>query len=201
MRTARLVMSLVGVVLAASIARADAPQPANAAPLPLDTVTLAVDKKESSLVYHLIHKLHRVDGKSKAVDGRARITGGSAQVMIRVPVESFDSENTNRDQHMKEAVEAEKYPNVELRAIVEGFAMPTTFPTTIDKTVKAQVVFHGITQTLDVPIKIVVEAANRVRATASFSLSLDSFKVERPSLMFVKVNDKLDMDATLVFTK
>lgn len=202
MRTTRLVMSLVGVVMAASLVHADAPQPANAAPVPLDAVTLTVDKKESSLVYHLIHKLHRVDGKSKAVDGRARLVpGGSAQVMIRVPVESFDSENTNRDQHMKEAVEAEKYPNVELRALVEGFAMPTTFPTTIDKTVKAQVVFHGVTQTLDVPIKIVVEAANRVRATASFSLSLDSFKVERPSLMFVKVNDKLDMDAVLVFTK
>ena len=34
-----------------------------------------------------------------------------------------------------------------------------------------------------------------------FGLSLDAFKVERPSLMFVKVEDELKLDANLVFTK
>lgn len=203
----RALASILSLVVSAAIAHAQSATPTNAAPTPpptnapADAVNLAIDKGESSLVYHLIHKLHRVDGKSKSVEGRARLQGGNAQVMIRVPVESFDSENTNRDQHMKEAVDADKYPLVELRAVIEGFSMPTTFPTTVEKTVKAQLVFHGETKTLDTPVKIVVESATRVRATASFAISLDAYKVKRPELMFVKVNDELKMDATLVFNK
>ena len=190
--------------LLGSLAQADAPQSLNIAPTHIvepDATTLAIDKKESALTYHLVHKLHRVDGKSKAVDGRARITASSAQVMIRIPIESFDSENTNRDAHMKETVEAEKFPLVELRTIVEGFVMPSTFPTTLDKTCKAQLVFHGVTQALDIVVKMVVESPTRIRATASFALSLDAFKIERPQLMFVKVNDELKLDAQLVFAK
>ncbi len=199
MRTSIFAASLLGLVLTATLAGANAaPPPLNAAPPP---VTLAIDKRESTLTYHLLHKLHRVDGTSKLVDGRARLVDSGAQVMIRVPIESFDSANTNRDAHMKEAVEAEKYPHVELRALVPGFALPTTFPTTLDKTVKAQLIFHGVTQTIDVPIKIVVESATKIRATASFGISLEAFKVERPSLMFVKVNDELKLDAVLVFAR
>lgn len=178
--------------------------PLNAAPLPtqaVETPTLAIDKKESSLTYHAIHKLHTVHARSTAVDGRARLLPNGAQVMIRVPSDSFDSQNTNRDAHIKESIEAEKFPLIELRALVDGFVLPTTFPTTIDKTVKAQLIFHGVTKTLDLPVKIVVESATKIRATASFAVSLEAFKVERPQLMFVKVNDQVKIDAVLVFGK
>src|SRR5262249_34771231 len=60
-----------------------------------------VDTAESSVVYHLVHKLHKFDGTSKKLDGKAVIlSDGRAQVMLRVPVESFDSGNVNRDAHM-----------------------------------------------------------------------------------------------------
>ena len=45
------------------------------------------------------------------------------------------------------------------------------------------------------------ESANRIRASASFAISLDSYKVERPSLMFVKVDDQLKIDAKTLFTR
>src|SRR4051812_38009232 len=78
---------------------------------------LGVDRGKSSITYHLVHKLHKFDGISKQVDGKARLLGdGRAQVMVRAAVESFDSGNSNRDEHMKETVEAARFPTVELKA-------------------------------------------------------------------------------------
>ena len=98
--------------------------------------------------------MHKVDGTSHKVEGKARLLpDGKAQVMVRAPAESFDSGNVNRDAHMKEAVEAAKYPWVELKALGEGVTAPATFPTTQKKTFKAQLTFHGIQQVFDLPVE------------------------------------------------
>jgi polyisoprenoid-binding protein YceI len=178
------------VLLVAAAARAQ--QPAD----------LAVDTKSSTLTYHLVHKMHKVDGVSHKVEGKARIApDGKAQVMIRVPSESFDSGNVNRDAHMKEAVEAAKYPFVEVKAMADGVTPPATFPTTQQKTFKAQLAFHGVQQLFDLPVELTWQSAQKVEAKATFNISLDGYKVERPSLMFVKVDDALKIDAKLTFAR
>jgi polyisoprenoid-binding protein YceI len=161
-----------------------------------------VDTSQSSLTYHLVHKMHKVDGVSHKVEGKARLLAdGKAQVSLRVPAESFDSGNVNRDAHMKEAIDAARFALVELKALGEGLTPPSVFPSTQRKTFKAQISLHGIQQMLDIPVDIKWESANKARATSSFAISLDAFKVERPSLMFVKVDDELKLDANVLFTK
>ena len=179
------------VVAAAATARAQAP-----------TADLNVVPAESSITYHLVHKMHKVDGTSHKVEGKARLMpDGKAQVSVRVPAQSFDSGNVNRDAHMKEAVEAAKYPTVELKALGEGVTAPSTFPTTQKKTFKAQLTFHGVQQVFDIPVDITWDSPTKVHASTTFAISLDNFKVERPSLMFVKVDDELKIDAKLTFAK
>ena len=120
--------------------------------------------------------------------------------MVRVPVESFDSENSNRDAHMKEVVEAARFGFVDLKATGE-LPPPASFPSTVTRVFKGQIEFHGIQQVMDLPVKVTFESATRVVAEASFKISLDAFKVERPSLMFVKVDDEMKLSASLVFTR
>jgi polyisoprenoid-binding protein YceI len=161
---------------------------------------LTLDTGSSTVTYTLVHKLHKVNGVSKKAEGKANLApDGKAQVVVRVPVDSFDSENVNRDSHMKEAVEAAKFPNVELKALGDGLTPPANFPATAKKMFKVQLLFHGIKQQFEVPVDLTWEAANRVRASANFKISLDGYKVERPSLMFVKVDDDLVIDAKLLF--
>lgn len=161
-----------------------------------------VDAKQSSLTYHLVHKLHKFDGVSRAVEGKARLAaGGQAQVMVRVPVESFDSGNTNRDEHMKETVEAARFPTVELKALAEGVTVPSTFPSRVEKKFKAQITFHGVQQMFEIPVALEFVSANEVRAAASFVLSVESFKIDRPSLMFVKIEDDMHLDVKLTFKR
>ena len=179
------------LVAAAAVARAQAP-----------AEELSVVPASSSITYHLVHKMHKVDGVSHKVDGKARLMpDGKAQVLVRAASESFDSGNVNRDAHMKEAVEAAKYPFIELKALGDGVKPPATFPTTEKKTFKAQLTFHGIQNVFDLPVEITWESATKVHAKTTFAISLDGYKVERPSLMFVKVDDELKLDAKLVFTR
>ena len=56
-------------------------------------------------------------------------------------------------------------------------------------------------QLFDVPVEVTWESAQKARAKATLAISLDTYKVERPSLMFVKVDDELKIDAKLTFTR
>lgn len=162
-------------------------------------VVLSADPTASSIGYHMVHKLHKFDALSKKVEGKVKILPtGAAQIAIRAPVESFDSSNSNRDAHMKEVTEAARYPHVELKGLCDSCALPATFPATVDKTIKAEISFHGIKKSLDVPVKLTYESASRVHAVAHLSLSLDEFKIERPSLLFAKVDDELKLDVDIV---
>lgn len=186
----RLLALTIAPLLIAATARADAP-PAG----------LTVDTSHSVMIYHLIHKLHKFDGVSKQVSGKARLLpGGKVQVVITVPVASFDSQNVNRDAHMKETVEAARFPNVELKGVGD-LPLPASFPATVDKIFKGQISFHGVQSQLDVPVKVIFDSPDKVRAEASLSLSLDAFKIERPSLLFVKVDDAMKVDVVIAFTK
>jgi polyisoprenoid-binding protein YceI len=161
-----------------------------------DDAKYAIDDKGSEVTYHLVHKLHKVDGVTKKVEGRAVILGdGKVQVEVHVPVASFDSGNVNRDAHMKEVTEAGKYPTLEIKAIGEGIKPGES------KTVpaKAQIEFHGIKHTADIKVEISFDKDGNAKAVTHFPISLDAYKVERPSLMFVKVDDDVNIDAKLSF--
>jgi polyisoprenoid-binding protein YceI len=162
--------------------------------------TLSVDTGASALTFYMVHKLHKFDGSSKQLSGKAKILdNGTAQVLVSAPSQSFDSKNANRDEHLKETIEAARFPTVELKALCEGVTLPATFPSTVDKKCKGQITFHGVTNATEVPVSLTFESATRIKANAKFSLSLDAFKIERPSLMFVKVDDDMKLDATVVF--
>ena len=83
-----------------------------AATLPGGT-TLAIDPAASVLRYHVHHKLHTVRGKSSDIEGKVVVQeDGRVISMVRVPVASFRSGDGNRDAHMLETLEVNKYPYV-----------------------------------------------------------------------------------------
>lgn len=182
-----------------STVRAQAPAPA---PAPAGDIIFNVVAADSQVDYHVVHPLHKVNGKSKKIQGTAKIfANGKAQVSVTAEADSFDSGNANRDAHVKEVIEAGKFGRVGIKALGEGITIPDTFPTTVEKTFKVQVTLRAANQTVDLPVKLTFESATRVRAQATLQLSLDAFGVERPSLMFKKVDDALKIEANVVFGK
>jgi len=156
-----------------------------------------VHSEKSRLVYHVVHKLHRIEGVSKGVEGKARVLpDGTAQVQVQTKVAEFDSGNENRDAHVKEAVEAVRYPVVVFKGVASGVQLPEKGQK-LNLTLKGELTFHGVTRPIEVPLTLERVDEQRLTADSTFSISLTEFKVERPELLLVKVDDKLDLVMSL----
>jgi len=176
---------LASTLAAATVAMLTLAQaPASAAP-----TILSVDPGKSTLTYAIVHKLHKVDGSSKQVEGKAALTGeGKVQVMVRAPASSFQSGDSSRDEHMAEVLEASKYSHVTFKGVGQ-LTPPATFPATTEVQLQGQLDFHGRKRAESVLVKVEWASATEARATGSFNVSLDAYEVERPSLLFMKIDD------------
>ncbi len=77
-----------------------------------------------------MHKLHAFSGTSHALEGKAALGPENAgRVQARAKVASFDSGNSNRDEHMREVTHAAAHPTVELKG---SFVNPLTLPATVE---------------------------------------------------------------------
>jgi len=155
-----------------------------------------VDAAGSRVEYTIVHKLHRVEGKSSDIEGRALVKGnGTVQAMVRVPVASFRSGDGNRDEHMLEAVEAGKYPFVVFKGVANlgpERALPAG-----PLEMQGEVELHGVKRPIVVPLSLALQPDGSIRGRGSFEVSLDAHGVERPSLLFVKIEDHCHIDFEL----
>jgi polyisoprenoid-binding protein YceI len=156
-----------------------------------------LDVREGTLTYKVVHRLHEVQGKTKQVEGRALVQeDGSAKVQVRAKVASFDSGNSNRDAHMREATHEAAHPYATLKGTLSGLTLPLAAP--LQTTLHAIVELNGEKQSVEVPVKL-EPAPGGVHATFSFPISLDALKVERPELLLVQVDDRVMIGGDLKF--
>ncbi len=156
-----------------------------------------LELRSGAVTYTLVHKLHEVKGTSQKLEGRALVSkDGATKVQVRVPVASFDSGNSNRDAHMREAAHELQHPYVSIKGTLEGITLPLAAP--LEKTLQATVMLNGERGTQAIPVKLEPQDG-KLHATFSFVLSLDAFKIERPELLFVKVDDALKIDGDVLF--
>ena len=144
--------------------------------------------------YQLIHKFHKFIGRSKAMAVRGAIDASGLKAMARAQVGSFDSDNANRDEHMMETVEGEKHPWATVKAALPGFRLPTSGTSTI--TMQAAVDLHGVSVSHPITVKLETKDGVHFKASFTFDESLTAHKIERPSLMFVKVDDLIEIQGT-----
>jgi hypothetical protein len=131
------------------------------------------------------------------VEGRALAQpDGTVKVQVRAKVATFDSGNSNRDAHMREATHEAEHPYAEVKGTLAGVTLPLAAPA--ETTLHAVVELNGEKQAQDIPIKL-QPVGTGVRATFTFPISLDALKVERPQLLLVKVDDRATISGDLRF--
>ena len=142
--------------------------------------------EESTVGYHLDHPLHHVDATSKSVT--FQLAGDPVQKQIKTinaqaDVTTFDSGNSNRDSHAMEVIDAITYPDV-------NFKSNTVTQNGDSVTVTGKLTFHG--ETRDVVVKGIAKwSENRLELHGGFDISLTAFKIDRPSLLMIPVDDTL----------
>ena len=179
-------MTLVATALSLALAAAGA-QPR----------ALSVDPGASVVRYHVNHKMHAVDGRSTAIEGKALVdAGGNVRTMIRVPVAGFDSGDANRDSNMRETLDAGQHPYVVFKGVT-ALAVPAAPGKPISATMKGELDFHGVRKPVEVPVTVEFAADGSATVRGGMTISLDAYQVERPSLLFVKMDDDCLIDLEL----
>jgi len=150
-----------------------------------------------TLTYRVVHKLHEVEGATHSVEGRALLQqDGSAKVQVRAKVASFDSGNANRDVHMREVTHEPIHSYASVKGTLQGLRLPLAAP--VELAMSATIELNGERQRASIPISFSQDGP-RIRATFSFPISLDFFRVERPELLFIKVEDRVQVTGDLSF--
>jgi len=179
-------LPLVAAMLIAAAARSE-----EAGPL-----LLTLDNGE--ITYTVVHKLHQVTGTSRKLEGLARLQpGGPTLVQVRAPVATFDSGNSNRDAHMREATHEPLHPVAEVKGTLPPLTLPLAAPQ--DVTMDARVELNGIQQKQAIPVHLEPAGPRAVRAKFSFPISLDAFQVERPELLLIKIDDRAVIAGDVLF--
>jgi hypothetical protein len=160
--------------------------------------TWNLDAGRSKVSYHLVHKLHEFTGVDDGhLQGKAQVRDdGTALVEIVGQAKDFSSGNGNRDEHMMETVEAEKYPGVTVKA-----KMPLSAQSgSVDGTAKVQMNLHGQNQTVEVPLHVTF-SGNSAHVTGEYDASVEGFGIKRPTLLFVPINDAMKITVDVWFNR
>ena len=146
--------------------------------------------------FTMVHKFHQVEGVSEQVTVRMLYDGKSLKVMAQAPVASFKTGNSSRDAHMLEVVNAVLFPTVSLRALAPELTPPEVGQSA-SLQLQGEVELHGIRTR--VPLKVLCRRlqADQVSIEVTFSDSLTAHQIERPQLLFVPVDDALQLQAQI----
>ncbi len=158
------------------------------------SATYVVDPGASAVKFHLHHKMHAVDGRSSPIEGKAVLgDDGRVMTMVRIPAASFDTADANRDSHMRETLETAKFPYVVFKGIT-SLTVPVAHGKPLDTRLEGELEFHGVKRALSVPAQISLAADGSATVRARFPVNLEAHGIERPSLLFVKVDENVELD-------
>jgi len=153
-----------------------------------------VDPARSALRYHLAHRLHRVEGVSSRIQGKAVVQpDGKVLGVVVVPIASFRSGDEDRDSRTFELLGAAASFKGESR-----LELPAG-PASIQLAMGGELTLHEVRRPLEVPLVLDVAADGTARVRGSFDVSLDSHAVQRPAFLFVKVEDTCRIELDLTF--
>jgi hypothetical protein len=150
----------------------------------------------STLTYHVSHPLHHVEGTSHAARGKGVCRAGMCDFLIAVPVQSFDSGDSNRDLHMLQVTRGGRFPMVVVRTRVPE---PLTESDTIYADLDVQfagdtahyrrVPFHEATQ------------GNETRIAGTIPATLSDFHIPPPSLFTIAVKNEIPVSVEMTWRK
>ncbi len=145
---------------------------------------------QSTLTWHVVHPMHEVAGTSHAAKGKGNCSAGQCDFLIAVPVNTFDSGDSNRDLHTLEVVRGAQYPMVIVRAHLAQAALSGP---TVDADLEVQ--FAGQTAHYShVPLHRTDRNAGHggeVEITGTVQATCSDFKIDRPSFLTVPIHNDI----------
>ena len=109
----------------------------------------------------------------------------NGSVIVRVRLDSFDSKLYSRDSNMLYYTDAIEFPEVVFKSTQAKVVNDSIY-------IEGNLTFHGITRKVKTSAFITLDEYPSVNGT--FDINLSDFNVQRPSLMFIKIKDRIRID-------
>jgi len=163
---------------------------------------LAVETRKVDVEFHISHP-------AKEYDANLLPDGASATIQIdpkaieattasfTIKVDHFDSENTRRDSHMLEVMEAFVYPTIDWSVTKVSGATGAWTAGSHTFTAEGPLTVHGVTKPLKVPVNVTVGDDGALTFAAGFSIALEDHGIERPTLVFVPIENDVPIKVTV----
>ena len=155
-----------------------------------------IDKTKSSICYTGSHPFHDWKGTTSQIKiiTDCDIVNSDCGATISVPVMSFISGNDNRDSNMLFYVDGFSFPIVKISFPHLNISNLLSQEKTVN--FDGEIDFHGLKVIEEIPLFITKEM-NTVFISSEFSIKLDSFAVNRPSLLMVPINNEVKIDVNI----
>ena len=151
-----------------------------------------IDTTYSYIKYKGNHTFHSWEGISKDIDFNLECDEKNlCTLKVTTPLEKFDSGNDSRDSNMLYYTESLLYSIVTFQS--DGFILPENLNGDINIT--GSINFHGISNTIPVKITLKNNGQDEIWGSSSFNFWLDSFNVEKPSLLLIQISDLIEIEA------
>tara|TARA_R100001369_G_scaffold92335_2_gene136843 strand:+ start:562 stop:1155 length:594 start_codon:yes stop_codon:yes gene_type:complete len=151
--------------------------------------------KDGHANFHAKMPLNTYMGKSDQLQGSINFETG--KVAFKLSVKSIETDKDKRDEHMYELLEAEKNPNVLFDGkLIDEFNFDKKGNQTVK--VRGDFTLAGTTRQITVPLELVLVSEGTIQLKASWSLLITDYGLERPSIVFIQVNDEHDLSVDAV---
>ena len=146
-----------------------------------------LDFSLSEIKYFGSHAMHNWSGTSTQAKASVSYDGSkeSGSVIVRVRLDSFDSKLYSRDSNMLYYTDAIEFPEVVFKSTQAKVVNDSIY-------IEGNLTFHGITRKVKTSAFITLDEYPSVNGT--FDINLSDFNVKRPSLMFIKIKDRIRID-------
>lgn len=147
----------------------------------------------SSVTYSMRHKLHAWEGTSNQVNFVAGWNDKNQleKIAVSVKVSSFNSSLPSRDLRMLEVLDASIHPSITFNSNFIAYTNDGIL-------VKGKLQFHGVTKDVQTIVKT-KRINNRIEFSGTLPVLLEDYKVTRPSLLFVKADNLIQIRFQCVF--
>ena len=156
------------------------------------------------VTFHIAHPAKEYDAKLLKDGATATATFDPADLstltlVTSIRVELFNSDNKRRDSHMIETLEGLVFPTIEWTvSSVKGLSGPVSAGT-YEFIAVGPMTLHGVTKDLEIPVQLVIDDAMHLTATSDFSINLEAWGIERPTLLFIPIADNVPIEVRMAF--
>ena len=155
-----------------------------------------VNEQSSFIQYEGKHLLHDWDGLNQKIKGMAVVDESTDEIFkiaLLANLRDFDSNNSGRDAHALEVLEALKFPEIKFYSDDIKFYSKTV-------NLKGLLEFHGISVTQNIEA-VLSKTDLGTELVGEFQLIPSDFGIKLPSFLSIKMKDLLKINYRIVIDK